>query len=364
LCFLTNLLDNLHNLHNLHNLSDGKSAMQHCQPLKHTLWIALIISAVFSSNTAFSCTRILKAGAGQATMVGRNMDWDADLQTNLWVYPKGLQHYGSDSTNALQWTAKYGSIVATAYDTAITTDGMNEKGLAAHLLSLAGSDYGKRDEKQLGLSVLMWAQFYLDNFQSVDEAVRFTQTTVFQLLPALDAHTHHYIDLHLALEDASGDSAIIEYTNGKPTIYHSRDYAVLTNSPTYDRQLLNLKNYQGMGGDKPLPGTSDSTDRFIRAAYYTARLPQPDSIEEAVAGIMSVIQNAGQPYGTHIHSVWRVVCDLTHQVYYFNSLNRFNTIWARLDKFKLQAGMPVMKLDLTNNPDLVGDVSKEFVPVF
>jgi penicillin V acylase-like amidase (Ntn superfamily) len=338
--------------------------MQNCQPRKHPLWVALIISAVFSSNTAFSCTRILKAGTGHATLVGRNMDWDADLQTNLWVYPEGLQHNNTDAANALHWTAKYGSIVATAYDSAITTDGMNEKGLAAHLLSLAGSNYGNRDETQPGLSVLMWAQFYLDNFQSVDEAVRFTETTAFQLLPALDAHTHHYIDLHLALEDASGDSAIIEYTHGKPVIYHSRDYTVLTNSPTYDRQLLNLKNYQGMGGDKPLPGTIDSMDRFVRATYYTARLPLPESTQEAVAGIMSVIQNAGQPYGTHIHSIWRVVSDLTHQVYYFNSLSRFNTIWVRLDEFKLQAGMPMMKLDLANNPDLAGDVSKAFVAVF
>jgi penicillin V acylase-like amidase (Ntn superfamily) len=338
--------------------------MQNCQPLKHTLWVTLIVWAFFSSNTAFSCTRILKAGRGLATMVGRNMDWDADLQTNLWVYPEGLRRTGTDAANALHWTAKYGSIVATAYETAITTDGMNEKGLAAHLLSLAGSDYGKRDETQAGVSVLMWAQFYLDNFQSVDEAVRFTETNAFQLLPALDAHTNRSIDLHLALEDASGDSAIIEYTNGKPTIYHSREYTVLTNSPTYDRQLLNVKNYQGMGGDKPLPGTTDPMDRFVRATYYTARLPLPESTQEAVAGIMSVIQNTGQPYGTRAHSIWRIVSDLTHQVYYFNSLNRFNTIWVRLDKFKLLAGAPMMKLELGNNPDLVGDVSKYFVPVF
>jgi penicillin V acylase-like amidase (Ntn superfamily) len=331
------------------------------QALKHALLAALIFSA---TNTAFSCTRILKAGPGLATLVGRNMDWDADMQTNLWVYPEGLQRDGANASNALHWTAKYGSIAATAYETAITTDGMNEKGLATHILSLPGSDYGKRDEKLPGLSVLLWAQFYLDNFQSVEEAVRFTETSAFQLLPALDSHTNHYIDLHLALEDASGDSAIIEYTNGKPTIYHSREYSVLTNSPSYERQLLNLKNYQGFGGDKPLPGTTDSMDRFVRAAYYTARLPMPASTPEAVAGMMSVIQNTGQPYNTHIHSIWRIVSDLTHQVYYFNALSHFNTIWVRLDEFKLLPGQPVMKLDLVHNQDRVGNVSKDFVPVF
>jgi penicillin V acylase-like amidase (Ntn superfamily) len=337
--------------------------LQSFRCLKLAFLASFVLSTLLSSNIAFSCTRILKASPGQNTLVGRNMDWSDDLQTNLWVYPQGLAHDGNAPVNHLHWTAKYGSIVATAYDTAITTDGMNEKGLAAHLLSLAGSDYGKRDENLPAISLFLWAQYYLDNFQTVDEAVRFTERTAFQILPAFDTHTHQYIKLHLALEDATGDSAIIEYTNGKPTIYHSRDYTVLTNSPTYDKQLINAKQYQGLGGDKPLPGTIDPADRFVRAAYYTARLPQAKSTHEALAGVISVIQNAGQPYGTTSPSVWRVVADLSQRVYYFSSLMRFNTIWARLDKFKLLPGSPVMKLDLGDNPDLVGDVSEKFVSV-
>ena len=328
--------------------------------LKLTFLASSLLLTLLNSQSAFSCTRILKASPGQDTLVGRNMDWYDDMQTNLWVYPQGIAHDGDAPVNALHWTAKYGSIVATAYDTAITTDGMNEKGLAAHLLSLAGSDYGKRDETLPGLSLFLWAQYYLDNFQTVDEAVRFTETNAFQILPAYDTHTHQYIKLHLALEDVTGDSAIIEYTNGKPSIYHNRDYTVLTNSPTYDKQLINAKQYQGLGGDKPLPGTTDPADRFVRASYYTARLPQAKSMQEAIAGVLSVIQNTGQPYGTTSPSVWRVVSDLTQRVYYFNSLMRFNTIWVRLDTFQLLPGSPVMKLDLANSPDLVGDVSGKF----
>jgi penicillin V acylase-like amidase (Ntn superfamily) len=334
------------------------------------LGTALILSALFSSPLALSCTRIVKAAPGQDTLVGRNMDWFSDLQTNLWVYPQGLTHDGGATVNSLSWTAKYGSVVATAYENAITTDGMNEKGLAAHMLSLAGSNYGKRDETLPGLSVMLWAQYYLDNFQTVAEAVRFTEANTFQILPAMDAHTGRYINLHLALEDATGDSAIIEYTNGSPSIYHSRDYTVLTNSPTYDKQLLNLKQYQGFDGEKRLPGTTDSLDRFVRATYYTAHLPAPISMRDAVAGVMSVMQNVAEPYGIASHerpeitpTVWRVVADLTKRVYYFNAIAGFNTIWIRLDEFKLQPGAAVMKLDLENNLDLAGDVSGKFVVV-
>ncbi|HEY5206095.1 MAG TPA: linear amide C-N hydrolase [Roseiarcus sp.] len=37
---------------------------------------------------------------------------------------------------------------------------------------------------------------------------------------------------HLALADASGDSAIFEYISGKLVIHHDRKYTVMTNSPT------------------------------------------------------------------------------------------------------------------------------------
>jgi choloylglycine hydrolase len=46
---------------------------------------------------------------------------------------------------------------------------------------------------------------------------------------------------YLALADSTGDSAVVEWINGKPKIYHYRKYTVMTNSPTFNKQLNNLK---------------------------------------------------------------------------------------------------------------------------
>jgi choloylglycine hydrolase len=81
--------------------------------------------------------------------------------------------------------------------------------------------------------------------------------------------------VHLSLADKTGDSAIIEYIGGKVKIYHSRNYTVMTNSPTFDRQLKLARDHKGLGGDKPLPGTSEASDRFVRASYYLKYLPGP-----------------------------------------------------------------------------------------
>jgi len=34
---------------------------------------------------------------------------------------------------------------------------------------------------------------------------------------------------------------------------HDRRFTVMTNEPTYDKQIENLKQYRSFGGDKPLP---------------------------------------------------------------------------------------------------------------
>ncbi len=47
--------------------------------------------------------------------------------------------------------------------------------------------------------------------------------------------------VHLAIEDASGDSAIIEFIAGKCVVHHGREFQVMTNDPSYDQQLELLR---------------------------------------------------------------------------------------------------------------------------
>ena len=47
---------------------------------------------------------------------------------------------------------------------------------------------------------------------------------------------------HLALHDAAGNSLVVELIDGEQKIYDN-PFGVMTNSPTFDRHLTNLKNY-------------------------------------------------------------------------------------------------------------------------
>jgi len=314
------------------------------------------------------CSRILwRSEDGSTVIVGRNMDWFEDMRSNLWALPRGMKHAGLAGENPLNWTSRYGSLVATVYDLGVA-DGVNEEGLDGNMLFLAESDYGRRDPALPGLSMSLWLQFFLDNFATVGEAIDYMADRPFQVLPVTAGIAKKVqMKVHLSFADRSGDSAIVEFVDGRPAIYHDRRYCVMTNSPTFDKQVEGLKKYKGFGGGEILPGSTKAADRFVRAAYYLERLPEPDTEREAIAGVLSVLRNVSQPFGTAepgepntSPTIWRTVADLTGGYYFYESTTSPNIIWVDLNKLDFSRG--IRKLDLASDLDRIGDVTGQFEP--
>lgn len=314
------------------------------------------------------CTRALWRTTGGRVLVGRNMDWMEDQHTDLWALPAGVRREGLVDDGA-SWTARYGSLVATSY--AMTgADGMNEAGLSASMLWLAEADYGPRHPDRPAIAVSLWAQYFLDQFATVAEAVASLEEAPLQPVGQIDPNTGLAVTVHLALGDPGGDSAVIEYVDGAMRVHHDPSYAVMTNSPPFEQQLEHLASFEGFGGTRPLPGTTEAADRFVRAAYYLHRLPDAGTPREAVAAVLSVMRNASQPFGTPdaerpniSATIWRTVADLTDRVYFFESVLRPNIVWVSLDRLDLRAGEPARVLRLADHGDeLVGEVSGAFEP--
>jgi choloylglycine hydrolase len=141
----------------------------------------------------------------------------------------------------------------------------------------------------------------------------------------------------------------------------------MTNSPPYDQQLQQLLQYKGFGGEKPLPGTTEAADRFVRGAYYLTNLPKPADYRESIASVLSVIRNISAPFGEADPgrpnvsvTRWRTVADLTNLVYFFESATSPNIIWVKLDGLDFAEEAGIRKIDLVEHPDRVGDVTKQF----
>ena len=304
---------------------------------------------------------------GQAVVSSRNMDWFESMETELWVLPAGREVNGAGvgDPKPLKWTSKYGSVIASAYNIG-TADVMNEKGLGAHMLWLSSSQYGERDPEALGLDVSLWAQYYLDNFETVADAVADYQAHPYQIVVADIAGREATI--HIQISDATGDIAVFESLNGKIVIHHGKQYTVLTNKPTFDEQLANLKNYKDFGGTEPLPGTTSAADRFVRATYYRDHLAAPATTEEALAGLLSVLRNAAQPFGVPspnqpniAPTIWRATLDHSNLGYFFESTSSPYLIWLDLTKLDFSEGAPVKMLRLAEMADKIGEQNDALV---
>jgi penicillin V acylase-like amidase (Ntn superfamily) len=331
--------------------------------------MALIMSLMAWQSPADACTRLLWNNNKLAVMAGRSMDWPESTQPMLTVFPRGVQRHGGMAgtdivvkENPARWTSKYASLVTTIYDIG-TADGINERGVAVHMLYLNATDFGTRDTSKPGLHAGLWAQYILDNAASVKEAL-----TLLEGIQTVMVEAHgHKANVHLAMEDASGDSAIIEYIKGKPVIHHGPEYRVMTNDPPYDEQLALLEklDFSNPSSNTPLPGNVKPSDRFQRTAYFSAMLPEPKNEREAVASTLAIIRNASVPFGAPYkgfgiyNTEYRTAINLTGKRYYFELTTSPNVLWADLSKFNLKAGAPVMQLN-PDNIQLSGDVSGKF----
>ncbi|WP_207078317.1 linear amide C-N hydrolase [Novosphingobium sp. KA1] len=331
----------------------------------------LALSALLAvGGAAEACTRAVYLGPNGNVITARSMDWKSDILSNLWILPRGMARSGEVGPNSIKWTSKYGSVVVSGYDVS-TTDGVNEKGLEANLLWLVESKYPPFDGKgKPGLTIAAWAQYVLDNFATVDEAVAALRGEPFTIVTDNVPGEDRLTTVHLSLSDASGDSAIIEYINGKQVIHHSRDFQVMTNSPTFDQQLALNAYWKQIGGTVMLPGTNRASDRFTRAAFYINAIPKSEDPDKALAAVFSVIRNASVPYGIttpgepNISSTrWRTVFDHKRQLYFFESALTPNTFWVDLKKidFTRETGK-VKMLDLGPNQDhtFSGEASGQF----
>lgn len=308
----------------------------------------------YFSPKANACTRVVYIGDNGYAITGRNLDWKDDIATNLYVYPRGIVRAGYDVPDStITWTSKYGSVIAVGYDLG-TTEGMNEKGLCVNLLYLPGTSYTYPGDHRLLMSTSVWANYVLDNFATTAEAVDNLQQDLFRIsapqMPGGSSTT-----LHMAISDRHGNSAIIEYLDGKINIHQGYQYKVLTNAPPYDQQLAVAKYWEEVGGMNMLPGTNRSYDRFARASFYINAIPKNAEHKMAIAGVFGVIFNCAVPVGISVPDQpeicttrWRSVADQEKLVYYYGTTLNPAIMWVDLHDFMLTPGSPIMKLDIMN----------------
>lgn len=331
-------------------------------------FVGLLLGSILSTATiAQACSHITYTGKNDRIITGRSMDWANPMHTNLWALPAGLKHNGKAGPNSIKWTSKYGSVVAVVFGK-VVADGVNTAGLSVSLLYLSQSQYPTLKKDQPNISTLMWAQYILDNFASVDDIVSALKNKSFNVVaPPLPGG--YPSSVHLVATDKTGNNVIIEFVNGKLTIHQGKQYNVVTNNPIYSKQLAQNQYWQSLQGDF-LPGTSKSQDRFARAWYYLHHANPTSDPNRALAIVLSIIRNVSVPISDGMASnhpniaptLWRSAADLKNKTYYFEPTSQPNIFWVNMHDLNLKQGGSVQELDLQKGQIYSGNVADAFKP--
>ena len=312
---------------------------------------ALSLAAV---QYAEACTRIFANDKGDPMLVARSMDWATTTEPVLTVFPRGLARDGGNAgpmtvvtDNPAKWTSQYGSVVTTIFGIGTADGDQRARPRRAHALFPAGRlrparrGQARRPGRPVGAIAL-------DNAATVEEALA-KLATVQIVKVEIEVHGQKQTGtVHVALEDASGDSAILEYLGGKLVVHHGREFRVMTNAPEYDKQLelLGGKDFANPTMETQVPGNVNPRDRFQRATYFLSVLTKPTSERAGVAGMFGLIRNVSIPFGAPVNgstfdTEYRTVSNLTGKRYFFELTTAPNVIWTDLSKLNFSEGAPV-----------------------
>lgn len=343
--------------------------------LKTSLVIVPLIVCLLAPLAAACSDFRVKAKDG-AVVIGRSMEFPVDLKSEICVVPRGAGRYGFLALNAFG--------ISDAF-----VEGFNEKGLSLDGLMYAGAVYEPAVAGR-ALPVDSFGTWLLGSFATVGE-VKAALATVSISAPRNKKLKD--LGMHIAVHDASGRSLVIEFIDGKKSVYDN-PLGVMTNRPSFDWQLNNLRNYvnlsardveaktlngvkieaTGVGsGLHGLPGDWTPPSRFVRLAFaLDAALPPKDSaaavnLAEHLLNIVDIPLGAVKE-PTEVPNVflygqaqWVVIKDLTNRVLYFKTYEDAGWKTVDLKKFDLTAGLPVKTLPIAVRSAGPLDVSGQLI---
>lgn len=319
------------------------------------------------------CTGIvLRAGNG-AVVRGRTMEWGSgDIGSRIFVARQGREMQGTlpDDSQGLVWKGRYGFAGIDAFGQFFAADGLSDKGLTVGLFYHAGTAvYEKfdRSKAETTMSSADLGTYALSMFSTVKELREGLDGLHFvgHNIPG----TNVEVPCHYLIADASGDSVVIEFLNGKLTFFDD-PVGVITNSPSFDWHLINLRNYLHFTADaaRPakygrleaapmghgsgllgLPGDFTPPSRFVRAATFVATARPTKDADDAVLETMRIMDNFNLPIepaataqememqkGLLSSTTWTTISDTRQLRFYYHT--QFNRRLRLLDLKKLDLG--------------------------
>lgn len=288
--------------------------------MKVKMFLGMIaIWAILPLSDGKACTGITLHAQDGATVVARTIEWGgSELNSQYVVVPRGYaqqSYVPGGEMHGMKWEATYGYVGFSVEQKEFVAEGLNEAGLSAGLFYFP--NYGEyetyaEENKETSVADLQLVSWILSRFRTVDEVkAALAEVHVIGIDPRAST-------VHWRIADASGRQVVLEIVGGKPHFFEN-ELGVLTNSPGFEWQMLNLNNYVNLyagpasaqelangvklssfgagSGMLGVPGDVTPPSRFVRAAFYQSTAPEQPTAERCVLQGFQILNNFDIPVG-------------------------------------------------------------------
>jgi choloylglycine hydrolase len=317
-----------------------------------SLLIAILAAALGFVPAAQACTGIRLVAKDGGVVAARTLEFGFDLHSEVMVVPAGTAFTGTlpDGGKGISYKTKYGFAGANGMGMPAIIDGLNDQGLYVGLFYFPGyASYADatKDNAARAMAPHEYANWLLGNFSTVEEVKANFNKVV--LVPVVLEAIEQAAPVHFVVYDRSGKSVVIEPLDKSLKIYDN-PLGVMTNSPTYDWHMTNLRNYVNLtatnvppinldgiklaqlgqgSGMRGLPGDFTPPSRFVRAVAFSQSAVRSDTAAQAVLQAFHILNNFDIPLGavrevdngqTHAEAtIWTSASDLKNLRWHFKT---------------------------------------------
>ncbi len=277
---------------------------------------------------------------------GRNLDMECSYGEEIIITPRNFRiDFRSKSSSFKHYAIIGTGIVKDAYP--LYYDASNEHGLAMAALRYGEAKYANPISDQDNIAsfeLILWVLSQCKNIDEVKKLLKKVNVTNIAFSRDMPPSPLHWI-----ISDKN-NSLSVECENGETKIYEN-PIGVLTNMPSFDKQIFNLNNYINLTANHPesrfgkeldlsaysrgmgalgLPGDWSSMSRFVRATFAKYNSVFPENECENAVQFFHILGTTTQIKGCSItendeceYTVYASCYDTSLGVYYYKTYENF-----------------------------------------
>lgn len=292
---------------------------------------------------------------------GRTLDYEISYGDEVTITPRNYEFNFRHKQNIKNHYA----IIGMAYVTEnypLYYEAVNEKGLGIAGLNFVGNaQYNKKIKGKDNITQFEFIPWILSQSTTVKEAKKLIEKINFLDEPF--STNLPLAQLHWIISD-SIESITVEAVKDGIKIYEN-PVGVLTNNPTFDKQMFELNNYMNLSTKSPkntfakslnlekysrgmgaigLPGDLSSQSRFIRAAFVKMNSVSKEEEKESVSQFFHILNSVEQQRGCcelddgiFEITIYTSCCNASKGIYYYTTYDNHQITSVDMHKENLDS---------------------------